>query len=105
MCKVFVDYYHLAVIIKCISCLYVMNSVLLKNFNFCGAVNIGDVAQLAERPPCTRKASGSNPLISTRLQPQISFFSVRPGWFAERIILERVWCSYPIYKVRLGNKL
>ena len=68
MCKVFVDYYHLAVIIKCISCLYVMNSVLLKNFNFCGAVNIGDVAQLAERPPCTRKASGSNPLISTSLR-------------------------------------
>ena len=25
----------------------------------------GDVAQLVERPPCTRKASGSNPLIST----------------------------------------
>ena len=25
----------------------------------------GDVAQLVERPLCTRKASGSNPLIST----------------------------------------
>ena len=29
----------------------------------------GGVAQLVERPFCTRKVSGSNPLISTSLRP------------------------------------
>ena len=34
----------------------------------------GDVAQLVERPLCTRKASGSTPLISTIISLYDSFF-------------------------------